>query len=178
MIPISPAIDERNVSTSGAKLRYTVLGTNGQYEVLLSRGLADPAPRRKIADSVGLVTFDSLLPSTRYFWRVIEKTTYADTGALGMFTTGSETSRVESSTSRELSVLCHGRQVHIEAPFPVAAVFCVDALGRTAVVDYQERCFENGLITFSLPEMTTPMFGLWIVDGKGRSSFRWLNCNK
>ncbi|MBU3679503.1 MAG: hypothetical protein FGM32_07845 [Candidatus Kapabacteria bacterium] len=177
MIPISPAIGERNVSTSRAKLRYTVSGTNNQYEVLLSRGLADPAPRRKIADSVGFVTFDSLLPSTRYFWRVIEKTTYADTGALGMFTTGSETSTVESSTSRELSVLCHGRQVQIEAPFPIVELRYVDVLGRITAIVQQDQRLENGRATCLLPERTAPMIGLLIIDDQGRCTYRWLNCN-
>ncbi|MFM8771170.1 MAG: aryl-sulfate sulfotransferase [Candidatus Kapaibacterium sp.] len=178
MVPISPVIGERNVATSKVKLRYTVSGLYNQYEVLLSRGLTDPSPRGKVADSIGFVVFDSLLPNTRYFWRVVEKTSFADTGALGMFVTGSETSSVESSDSQDVMLSCHARQVHIDSPLPITSLRCVDALGRTVIAERKNGQSEFGRSTFMLPDLPSSMLGLWAIDIRGVTRFCWVLCDE
>lgn len=178
MVPISPGIGEWGVSISRATLRYTVSGQFSQHEVLLSRGLADPSPRRKVADSLGFVVFDSLLPNTRYFWRVVEKTTYADTGALGMFTTGGETSSVEETPFRDVKMSCYERQVLIESPQPITSLRCVDALGRVFFTERNDAQLESGLRMFRLPDLPSSIIGLWAIDSRGVSMFRWVHCEE
>ncbi len=179
MVPLSPVVGERGVPTSNVKLRYTVSGLYNQYEVLLSRGLGDPSPRQKIADSIGFVVFDSLLPYTRYYWRVVEKSTFADTGALGMFFTGdrTQTTSVAESTDRNCVIQCGIGEIQIDAPFTIASVQCIDQLGQVLDVSIVLDGPQRRRCSVRLPSEAPQILGVWVSDGRGGNYYRWVLFN-
>lgn len=140
LVPRTPAVAKRGIGTSGT-VTFTTSDAYDEYELIVSTGLTDPAPKRFVIDTPGVATYAGLEPNRQHFWRVVARGTYADSGVVGMFVTGA-TSRVDEKRHDESSSGTFGIRLidgwlEVEMPEPPAAISLVDIRGRTVPLQFE-----------------------------------------
>jgi hypothetical protein len=140
LVPLSPVIGQQGVGTSG-RVTFTTSDVYDEYEVIISTGLADPAPRHFAVDTPGVAYYADLEPNRQHFWRVVARGSYTDFGAVGMFITGM-TSGVDVSDKRDTIVsasyirLIDGWLV-AETSKPIVGVSLVDIRGCLSPIPFE-----------------------------------------